>query len=53
MSSRLSYHQKKQKKNRETIAGILSGRSRFAKTKKSEKASTSAKMVPVIMNCRL
>jgi hypothetical protein len=42
MSSRLSYHQKNQKKNRETITGILSGRSRFAKTKKSEEISTSA-----------
>jgi hypothetical protein len=42
MSSRLSYHRKNQKKNRETIIGIFSGRSRFAKTKKSEEASAAA-----------
>jgi metal-dependent amidase/aminoacylase/carboxypeptidase family protein len=37
----LSYHRKNSKKNRQTIAGMLSGQSRFAKIKKSE-ASTSA-----------
>jgi len=42
MSSRLSYHRKNQKKNRETIIGIFSGRSRFAKTKKSEETSAAA-----------
>ena len=41
MSSRLSYHRKNQKKNRETITGILSGRSRFAKTTSTAPTSRS------------
>ena len=41
MSTRLSYHQKKQNKNRTAIARIFSGHSRFVKSKKSE-VSTSA-----------
>ncbi|RHZ89332.1 hypothetical protein Glove_16g107 [Diversispora epigaea] len=45
MSTRLSYHQKKQNKNRTTIAGIFSGHSRFVKSKKSE-VSTSATAEP-------
>jgi len=45
MSTRLSYHQKKQNKNRTAIAGIFSGHSRFVKSKKSE-VSTSATAEP-------
>lgn len=45
MSTRLSYHQKKQNKNRTAIAGIFSGNSRFVKTKKSE-VSTPATVAP-------
>ncbi|SRR6266496_3280513 len=52
MSTRLSYHQKKQNKNRTTIAGIFSGHSRFVKTKKS-KVSTSATAAPTRPTSRI